>query len=84
MKRFADGSFSFEMISKSKYTIRGSLIGLVAGAATGMYFKKSVFFFALMGSISGLIGGHLFGTYMINKGLTNQNTKKDEKSEPTT
>jgi hypothetical protein len=84
IKKVASGNFSSEIISKSKYTVRGSMIGLVGGAAVAMFYKKNLFFGALIGTLSGLAVGHMVGVLIVNKGLNSKiNTSKDEKSQPT-
>ena len=74
MQKIVNGSFAGEFLTKSKYAIRGSLIGLVTGAVIAMYFKKSVFFYALIGTMGGIVVGHFAGEFIINKGLVSTNT----------
>lgn len=67
LKSIKDGNYGQNMVSKSKYTIRGSLIGLVGGAAYSMYYKKSLFFGAIIGAIIGTALGNVYGELVSKK-----------------
>ena len=49
-------NYGSDLINKSKYTVKGSLIGLFAGVAIAMYFKKRI--------IIGAVGGVVVGTFV--------------------
>lgn len=76
LKSVKDGNYGQNMVSKSKFTVRGSLLGLVGGAAISMYYKKSLFFGAILGAIAGTALGNIYGDY-INK----KNKKKEIKNQ---
>jgi uncharacterized protein YqgC (DUF456 family) len=78
LQQMKEGNYGQNLVSKSKYTIRGSLIGLALGAAVSMYYKKSMFFGAVIGAISGTAIGHVIGEKIINS-----KNKKNEIAEST-
>lgn len=66
LQKIKEGNYGQDLVSKSKYTIRGSLIGLVVGAAASMYYKKNMFFGAVIGAVAGTAIGHIIGQKIIN------------------
>lgn len=53
IKRIKQSDASETFWEKSKLAIRGSATGLVLGLMYGWYFKKNIYFMAVIGAISG-------------------------------
>jgi hypothetical protein len=66
LRQLKEGNYGQNLVSKSKYTIRGSLLGLVVGSAASMYYKKNMFFGAVIGAVAGTAIGHIIGDKIIN------------------
>jgi uncharacterized protein YqgC (DUF456 family) len=73
LQQLKEGNYGQNLVSKSKYTIRGSLLGLIIGAAISMYYKKNMFFGAVIGTVAGTAIGYIIGEKIINsKNKTNE------------
>lgn len=79
LQQLRSGNYGQNLVSKSKYTIRGSLLGLVVGAAVSMYYKKNMFFGAVIGAVAGTVTGHIIGEIIIN---SKNKANAEQKSEP--
>jgi hypothetical protein len=75
IKSVKDGNYGQSLVSKSKFTVRGSLIVGAVGVALAMYLKKSLLFGALIGIVTGTMIGHVIGTMIEQKNLTKTNAK---------
>ena len=56
-----------DVITKSKYTVRGGLIGGIGGVIACMYYKKPWFFGAIVGGTIGVLAGNVYGNISIKK-----------------
>lgn len=65
-------NYSTNLISKSKETVRYSLIGAAFGAAMAMYFRKSIMGGFLFGGLSGTGLGYMVTKYKEAKALKQQ------------
>lgn len=70
----SDKEFSYKMLLKGKYTIRGSMIGLAVGVGVAMYFKRSLFGGAILGATAGTFAG-----YGVSKIMEKIEAKKQNK-----
>jgi hypothetical protein len=74
MEDLKNGNYSSFSITKNKYTVKGGVIGAVAGIAMAMYFKKSIFAAALLGTIAGMLTGNIVGNIILKiKNKNNEN-----------
>ena len=72
-------NYGTNLISKSKYTVRGSFIGLAVGAGIAMYFKKSIIGGAVLGGMGGTFVGYQIGNYIQKQqDKLNQEQEKSE------
>jgi uncharacterized membrane protein len=55
------------VITKSKYTVKGGLIGGIGGVLACMYYKKPWFFGAIVGGTIGVLAGNVYGNISIKK-----------------
>ena len=70
IKNLRDPGYASSLLSKSKYTIKGSLAGGVIGFGVSMYFKQSLLFGVLIGILAGGAIGHILGEQLANKQQT--------------
>jgi hypothetical protein len=73
--------FGARLISKSKYTIRGSFIGAGLGAGLAMYFKKSIMGGIVLFGMGGALIGYKIGDYFEQRQLKLQEQNEQSQTE---
>lgn len=81
VKAMKAGNFSTGVMEKTKYGIRGGVVGGVAGLCTALYYKKSYLIFIVAGgAIGAFIGNILYNSLEYNRIKKESLTKNTEKS----
>jgi hypothetical protein len=76
LKAIKNGNYGQNLLSKSKFTVRGSLIGGALGIGVAMYYKKSLLFGALIGIVSGTILAHIVSELKFQSNISKNKTNE--------